>query len=161
MWQMLWGLQGMRLHPAIKGVIHMPSESEQDRRSCLTLCHPWTVVCQAPLPMEFSRLEYQSGLPCPPPGDLPYPEVKWMCLTSPALAGRFFTTSDTRGAHHSSNCYWPRFILADPHEAKTLMPRFAAESESHSATSNSLRTHGLYNPWNSPGQNTGVGSSLL
>ena len=30
--------------------------------------------------------------------------------------------------------------------------------ESHSVISNSLRLHGLYSPWNSPGQNTGVGS---
>ena len=35
---------------------------------CATL---WTVSCQAPLSMEFSRQEYWSGLPCPPPGDLP------------------------------------------------------------------------------------------
>ena len=33
----------------------------------------WTVACQAPLSMEFSRQEYWSGLPCPPPGDLPNP----------------------------------------------------------------------------------------
>ena len=32
---------------------------------------PWTVACQGPLSMEFSRPEYWSGLPCPPPGDLP------------------------------------------------------------------------------------------
>ena len=31
----------------------------------------WTVACQAPLPMGFSRQEYRSGFPCPPPGDLP------------------------------------------------------------------------------------------
>ena len=31
-------------------------------------------------------------------------------------------------------------------------------SESHSVVSNSLQHHGLYTPWNSPGQNTGVGS---
>ena len=31
----------------------------------------WTVACQAPLPMEFPRLEYWSGLPFPSPGDLP------------------------------------------------------------------------------------------
>ena len=31
----------------------------------------WTVACQAPLSMRFSRQEYPSGLPCPPPGDLP------------------------------------------------------------------------------------------
>ena len=35
------------------------------------------------------------------------------------------------------------------------------ESESHSVMSNSLPTHGLYSPWNSPGQNTGVGSCSL
>ena len=33
---------------------------------------PWTVACQAPLFMEFSRQEYWSGLPYPPPGDLPH-----------------------------------------------------------------------------------------
>ena len=34
---------------------------------------PWTVVHQAPLSMGFSRQEHWSGLPCPPPGDLPDP----------------------------------------------------------------------------------------
>ena len=34
---------------------------------------PWTVAGQAPPSMEFSRPEYQSGLPCPNPGDLPDP----------------------------------------------------------------------------------------
>ena len=37
--------------------------------------------------MEFSRQEYWSGLPCPPPGDLPYPGIK---SASPALIGGFF-----------------------------------------------------------------------
>ena len=31
----------------------------------------WTIACQAPLSMEFSRQEYWNGLPCLPPGDLP------------------------------------------------------------------------------------------
>ena len=35
------------------------------------------------------------------------------------------------------------------------------ESESHSVVANSLRHHGLYSPWNSPGQNTEVGSGSL
>ena len=51
---------------------------------------PWTVACQAPLSMGFSRQEYWSELPFPPPGDLPDPEIK---PVSPALAGRFFTTA--------------------------------------------------------------------
>ena len=42
---------------------------------CLTLVTPWAVVCQVPLPMGVSR-EYWSGLPFPPPGDLPDPGIK-------------------------------------------------------------------------------------
>ena len=33
--------------------------------------------------MEFHRQEYWSGLPCPPPGDLPDPEIKSMSPASP------------------------------------------------------------------------------
>ena len=40
---------------------------------CLILVIPWTVACQAPLSMGFSRQEYWSGLPFPSPGDLPNP----------------------------------------------------------------------------------------
>ena len=43
----------------------------------------WTVACQAPPPMEFSRPEYWSGLPCPPAGDLPDPSwwnLQPLCL---------------------------------------------------------------------------------
>ena len=53
----------------------------------------WAVACQAPLSMGLSRKEHWSGLPCPPPEDLPEPEIKPASLMSPALAGRFFTTS--------------------------------------------------------------------
>ena len=61
-------------------------------RLCAT---PWTVAHLAPLSVGFSRQEYWSGLPCPPPGDLPNPEVKPSSVMSPALAGRFFTTIAT------------------------------------------------------------------
>ena len=50
---------------------------------------PWTLAHQAPLPMEFSRQEYWSGLPFSSPGDLPDPGIK---PGSPALADGFFTT---------------------------------------------------------------------
>ena len=43
----------------------------------------------------------------------------------------------------------------------TPHPPSQSESESHSVVSDSLEPHGLYNPWNSPGQNTGVGSPSL
>ena len=60
---------------------------------------PWTVACQAPLSMGFSRQEYWSGLPCPSPRDLPNPGIEPASLGSPALAGEFFTTSATWEAH--------------------------------------------------------------
>ena len=54
--------------------------------SCLScvqlLVTPWTVTHQASLPIKFSRQEYCSGLPCPPPGDLPDPGIETI---SPAL----------------------------------------------------------------------------
>ena len=85
--------------------------------------------------MGFSRQENWNGLPCPPPGDLPYPRIEPGSLTPSALAGGFFTTS----------AIWKTEI----------------ESESHSIVSDCLRPRGLYSPWNSPGQNTGVGSLSL
>ena len=63
---------------------------------------PWTVACQAPLSMGFSRQEYWSGLPCPPPGDLPDPGIEPSSLMSPASAGGFFTTSATGGTESLS-----------------------------------------------------------
>ena len=51
--------------------------------------NPWTVACQVPLSLGFSRQEYLSGLPFPSPGDLPNLGME---LAFPALAGWFFTT---------------------------------------------------------------------
>ena len=45
-------------------------------QSHLTLWDPMTVAFQVPLSMEFSRQEFGGGLPFPPPGDLPDPEIK-------------------------------------------------------------------------------------
>ena len=41
----------------------------------------WTIACQAPLSMGFPKQEYWSGLPFPPPGDLPDPEMEPISLT--------------------------------------------------------------------------------
>ena len=57
--------------------------------SCFALATLWTEACQAPLSMGFFRREHWSGLPCPPPGDLPNPGIELAFL---AWAGRFFTT---------------------------------------------------------------------
>ena len=63
----------------------------QSLRKCSSLSHvqifvtPWTVACQAPLSMEFSRQEYWSRLPFPPPGDLPNPGIE---PTNPGMEPR-------------------------------------------------------------------------
>ena len=68
----------------------------------------WIVAHQAPLSRGFSRQEHWSRLPCPPPGDLPNPETEPSSLMSPALTGRFFTTSATWEALGGlkSHKYW-------------------------------------------------------
>ena len=55
----------------------------------------WSAAHQSPLSMGFSRQEYWTGLPRPPPGDLPDPGTELTSLTSLALADVFFTTSAT------------------------------------------------------------------
>ena len=70
--------------------------------SCVQLSvTPWTVTCQAPLCMEFSKQKYWSGLPFLPPGDLPYPGIEPASLIPPAFAGGFFTTS-ARKPHYNA-----------------------------------------------------------
>ena len=75
----------------------------------------WTVTHQAPLSMGFSRQAYCGGLPCPPPEDLPDPRIEPMSLMSPALAGRFITTSATWEV--SNTFRWPVRILQVKYEA--------------------------------------------
>ena len=55
---------------------------------------PWTVACQLLCQWAFSRQEYWSGLPCPPPGDLPNPGIE---PRSPALQADSFLPSEPPG----------------------------------------------------------------
>ena len=81
----------------------MPRFSSKSVRACMLSCFSsvrlsatlWTIACEAPLSMGFSRQEYWSGLTCPPPLDLPDPGSEPESLISPALADGFFTTSTT------------------------------------------------------------------
>ena len=80
-------------------------------KSCLILVTPWTVAHQAPLSMGFSRQEHWSGLPFPPPGNLPNPGIQ---SASPALAGGFFTTEPCGKPIYCIRDYFfqlPRVIL--------------------------------------------------
>ena len=60
---------------------------------CPILCDQRDCSLQALLSMGFSRQEYWSELPCPPPVDLPHPETEPGSLTALALAGGCFTTN--------------------------------------------------------------------
>ena len=73
---------------ALKTNSSMPAQSDSETS--------WAVVPQAPLSLGFSRQECWSGLPFLSPVDLPAPGIE---PASPALPGRFFTTSTTWEAH--------------------------------------------------------------
>ena len=62
-------------------------------RVCMLSCFIRIQLCENPLSIGFSKQEYQSGLLCPPPGDLPNPGMELAPLTLPALASRFFNTN--------------------------------------------------------------------
>ena len=71
-------------------------------QSCLPLCNPMDCSPPGSLSMGFSRQEYWSGLPCPPPGIL-LTQVSNLCLLYlPALVGGFFNTSITWEAQDSA-----------------------------------------------------------
>ena len=89
-------------------------------QSCPTLCNFMDCIArQTPLTMGFSWQGYWSGLPCPPPGDLPDPGIESASLMSLALAGRSFTTSATWEAptfnilEHKQTCLllWSKILL--------------------------------------------------
>ena len=80
----------------------------------------WTVAHQASLSTRFSRQEYQSGLPFPPPGHLLDPGIEPTSLAPPALASKFFTPAPPR---------------------KSYSARFRSDQISHSVVSDSLRPH--------------------
>ena len=88
---------------------------------------PCTVAPQAPLSMGFSRQEYWSGLSFPSPGDLPDPGIE---PTSPAFAGKFFTTvplekalldtyNQSRGSVQFSSVTQSCLTLCDPMNRST------------------------------------------
>ena len=62
-------IKAVYCHPAY--LTYMQNGGGLVTKSSPTLVTPWTVACQAPLSMEFSRQEYWSELPFPSPGDLP------------------------------------------------------------------------------------------
>ena len=77
------------------------------------------VACQAPLPMEFSRQEYWSGLPCLSLGDLPWPRDQTRVSHT---AGRFFTIWATRNAPKVAR--WGLKSHKNNMNSKLTLPRY-------------------------------------
>ena len=114
---LLWHFWKKKLYPIVYFPFHASCSHSWDNRShsflsscCDSVTKSWlfcdtplTVARQAPLSMGFSGQEYWSGLPFPPPGDLPDPGIK---PSSPALAGRFFTTEPSRKGYKFFS--WPQ-----------------------------------------------------
>ena len=89
-------------------------------RLCATV---WSVACQVPLFMRFSRQEYWSGLPFPFPGELSDPGIEPVSLMSPALTSGFFTTSTPWEA--LSSVQFSHSVVSDslrPHESQHARP---------------------------------------
>ncbi|CAI9151316.1 unnamed protein product [Rangifer tarandus platyrhynchus] len=70
-----------------------------------------TVARKAPLSIGFSRQEYWSGLPCPPPGDLH--QGSNLYLVTPALAGRFFNTWEAATNYNFVFYLWTLSLHSD------------------------------------------------
>ena len=82
---------------------------------------PWTVAHQAPLSMGFSRQERWSGLPCPPPGDLPNPGIQPANLRSPALADGFFTASTSWETRTAVDLICNRVFLSSGQQSNCII----------------------------------------
>ena len=81
---------------------------------------PWTAARQAPPSVGFSRHEYGTGLPCPPPGDLPDPGIELESPESAALAGGFFSRRQVGSPK--------RTIFDKQHDASCQEHRLVSES---------------------------------
>ena len=115
--------------------------------ACTVLSCFRTVAHQPPLSMGFSRQEYWNGLPCPPPVDLPDLGIKVTTLMSPALAGRFFTTS----------AIWETHIHVYVHRSRGFMHVYMYMSEKAMAPHSSTLAWKI--PWaEEPGRLQSMGS---
>ena len=118
-------LRGLR--PGFNGCMCVLS-----RFSCVRLFATlWTVACQVPLSIGFSRQEYWSGLPCPPPGDLPNPGVSYV-----SCIGRLRFMGSLRVGHDwATELNWSR---CDQHKLN-FCPVFQASGAGDAALRMSMK----------------------
>ena len=105
-------------------LVFLPGEPHGQRRAWWAtvygVAQSRTRLSQLSSSSSSSRQEYCSGLPCPPPGGLPDPGIKPRSLTSPALAGAFFTTSATWEAPSCCCCCFNAFKFITRTEVSPL-----------------------------------------
>ena len=85
---------------------------------------PWAVACQAPLSMRFSRQEYWSGLPLPPPGALPDPAME--PRSSAVQVDSFPSEPPGRPVLYVAVCMSLRFFVSLRY--RRLLPRCAHQA---------------------------------
>ena len=99
----LWSSQLFSIAPGILYTANMKRKNKMKSTSHVQLfVTPWTVACQAPLSMWFSRQEYWSGLPFPSPGDLSNPRIK---PRSPALQAYSLPSEPPGKSKEDWGCY--------------------------------------------------------
>ena len=176
-----------QISPSLLPTFHCPESVTQFVRSSCTcvlslfnlvlfIATPWTIARQACLSVGFSRQKYWSGFPFPSPGDLSGSGIEPKCLTSPASAAGFFTTSTPWEAAPQSkeiglgkqvkvfttvsfNCKQPQnrfWLTSGPRRTSWINPRVCyriqgrvAVRSQHSPTSQALFLLELITP-NSP-----------
>ena len=77
---------------------------------------PWTVACEASLSIRSSRREYQRGLSCPPPGDLPDPGTEPTSPASPELQ------ADSLPLSHWGSLFFNQRLVKTPGTIKSMQP---------------------------------------
>ena len=119
---------------------------------------PWTVTHQAPPSLGYFRQEYWSGLPFSSSMVSSWSRDRtWISWVS-CIAGGFFTHWAIREAQPLWLLVYIFWVML---KKMVTGIKWKSESESLPVVSYSLWPHGLYSSWNSPGQNTGVGSFSL
>ena len=110
-------------------------------KSCPALVIPWTIACQTPLSMGFSRQEYWSGVPFPSPGDLPNPGIE---PQSPALQADSLPTELMMEAQKL--VFYPIISLVNEHSYPKECELYEGQVILH-LVSYSLSTpyHGIWN----------------
>ena len=115
-------------------------------RSCPILCDPMDCSPPGSSVHGIFQARVWSGLPFPSPGDLPDPRIEPTCLTSPALAGRFLTTSTTWGAKFEQTVSMASVTTSFQWSLKTPVSSWYSNLYISPSTF-SLRLEGMANTW--------------